>query len=39
MIAKLRRVLIYARFSSGAAGHDSPTETHAYQLASELTAA
>lgn len=39
MIAKLRRVLIYARISEVAAGHDDPSETHAYQLASQLTAA
>jgi hypothetical protein len=39
MIAKLRRVLIYARISSVATGQASPAETHAYHLASELTAA
>jgi hypothetical protein len=39
MIAKLRRVLIYASFSDVTAGYDSPTETHTYHLASELTAA
>jgi DDE superfamily endonuclease len=39
MIAKLRRVLIYARISEVSAGHDSASETHAYQLASQLTAA
>jgi hypothetical protein len=39
MIAKLRRVLIYARFTGVAAGQASPSETHAYHLASEFTAA
>ena len=39
MIAKLRRVLIHARISEVAAGHDSPSETLVYQLASQLTAA
>jgi hypothetical protein len=39
MIAKLRRVLIYAQISRVAAGQDTPPETHAYHLASELTAA
>jgi hypothetical protein len=39
MITKLRRVLIYAQISGVAAGHDSQSETHAYQLASQLTAA
>jgi len=39
MIAKLRRVLIYAQISSTTAGCNSPAENHAYRLASELTAA
>jgi hypothetical protein len=39
MIAKLRRVLIYARISEVAAGHDGPSEIHTYQLACEITAA
>ncbi|HEV2634014.1 MAG TPA: transposase, partial [Actinocrinis sp.] len=38
MITKLRRVLIYARISSVTTGQASPTETHTYHLASELTA-
>lgn len=39
MIAKLRRVLIYVRFSGVAAGQDTPSEIHTYRLASQLTAA
>ena len=39
MITKLRRVLIYAHISSVTTGQASPTENHAYHLASKLTAA
>jgi DDE superfamily endonuclease len=39
MLTKLRRVLIYARISGVSTGQASPTEIHAYHLASELTAA
>lgn len=39
MIAKLRRVLIYSRFSSLRAGQASPPEIHDYALACTLTAA